>query len=131
MVGAAGLGIAGAAVAFGLYGEVVGFSLNGTAAALGADLRTAPFFLATQQMSASVRIQKKRIKPMKTTTITIGVQRVVESEESTVYWRRASRAMSEVVVLVIVVVSFLEMERTACAGELMSTAIGNEVVIRG
>lgn len=70
---------------------------------------------------------------MKQMIIIIGEQRAGDEAAGVVLsdWRRAGGAMSEVEVLFIVIASSLEVERTVSAGKLMSTAIGNAVMIVG
>jgi hypothetical protein len=119
-----GFGLAGAAVSLGLYGAVVAF---------GAGIRTGALSLPaliTQQVIVINMVTMRTNTVITTRTITMGLQRV-PSEEDEVYWRRASRAMSEVVVLVIVIGSFLGMERTEGAGKVASAAIGNAAMIVG
>lgn len=74
-----------------------------TAVAFGAAFRTSALglpALITQQVIVIKTIMKKTNTLITTRTIIIELQRV-PSEEDGVYWRRASRTMSEVVVIVI------------------------------
>ena len=118
---------------FRIIGVAVGFGLAGTVVAFSAGFRTVALSLPaliTQKVIVIKMVTKMTKTLITMRTITMGLQRV-PSEEDEVYWRRASRAMSEVVVLVIVIGSFSEMERTEGAGEVTSTAIGNAAMIVG
>jgi hypothetical protein len=82
------------------------------------------------QMLMSTQISNIRLMQITAMTIIIGVQRAL-SEVTEVDWRRASGAMSEIVVLPIIVASSLETERTVSAGKPMSTATGSAAMIVG
>ena len=102
-----GFGIAGAAVAFGLYG------MYGAVVGFGAGFRTGAFLLGrhfVQQITINTTIAVTRMGPRKMMTIVIGIQRMLSEEDESL---------------------FVDVELAEGAGELMRTIKGNAVVIVG